>query len=163
MTIFELAAAVLDALAAAGRTLATAESCTGGMVGQALTAIPGSSAHYLGGVISYTNGVKAALLGVPEQILETHGAVSRPVAEAMARGVRQAVGADVGVSVTGLAGPSGDGSGKPVGLVYTAISDGKTTRCREHRFSGDRQAIREAAAKAALEQVLTSLEKQVSE
>jgi len=158
MTILELADAVLEALAAEGKTLATAESCTGGMVGQALTAIPGSSAHYLGGVISYTNGVKAALLGVPAEMLGTYGAVSQPVAEAMARGVRQAVGADVGVSVTGLAGPSGDGSGSPVGLVYTAVSDGETTRCRQHRFSGDRQTVRQAATNAALELLLHSLQ-----
>ncbi|MBQ7565555.1 MAG: nicotinamide-nucleotide amidohydrolase family protein [Oscillospiraceae bacterium] len=146
--------AVLRALEARGLTLATAESCTGGMVGTALTAIPGSSKSYLGGVVSYTNGVKAKLVGVPQATLDAHGAVSRETAEAMAQGARKAIGADIGASVTGLAGPDGDGSGKPVGLVYTAVSNGKKTVCREHRFSGDRAAVRRKARNALLHEIL---------
>lgn len=146
----ELAARLLQRLKEQGRTLATAESCTGGGIGHVLTAIPGSSAVYLGGVISYTNGVKAGLLHVPQQILDTVGAVSPETAEAMAQGARTAIGADVGISVTGLAGPNSDGSGKPVGLVYVGASDGKTTLIRENIFPGDREAVRDQAVREAL-------------
>ena len=143
----------LRALAERGKTLATAESCTGGMVGAALTAISGSSAHYLGGVVSYTNGVKHGLLGVSDETLAQFGAVSEQTACEMAQGALRAIGADVGASVTGLAGPNGDGSGKPVGLVYTAVSDGTKTVCREHRFTGDRAAVREQARDALLQEI----------
>lgn len=146
----ELAAQLLRRLKEQGRTLATAESCTGGGIGHVLTAIPGSSAVYLGGVISYTNGVKAGLLHVPQQILDTVGAVSPETAEAMVLGVRSAIGADVGISVTGLAGPDSDGSGKPVGLVYVAAGDGKTTLVRENIFPGDREDVRNQAIREAL-------------
>ena len=145
-----LAAQLLRQLKEQGRTLATAESCTGGGIGHVLTAIPGSSAVYLGGVISYTNGVKAGLLHVPQQILDTVGAVSPETAEAMVLGVRSAIGADVGISVTGLAGPDSDGSGKPVGLVYVAAGDGKTTLVRENIFPGDREDVRNQAIREAL-------------
>ncbi len=146
----ELAVQLLRRLKEQGRTLATAESCTGGGIGHVLTAIPGSSAVYLGGVISYTNGVKAGLLHVPQQTLDTVGAVSPETAEAMALGVRSAIGADVGISVTGLAGPDSDGSGKPVGLVYVAAGDGKTTLVRENIFPGDREDVRNQAIREAL-------------
>lgn len=150
MTVNELAAALLAALEDRGMTLATAESCTGGMVGAALTAVPGSSRAYLGGVISYTNGVKAKLLGVPGPLLENPGAVSAPVAAAMARGARLALGAELAVSVTGLAGPGGDGSGNPVGTVFLGLSasDGEWTRA--FCFPGGRAQIREAACREAL-------------
>src|SRR5699024_162318 len=118
MTTEELARQLLQALEARGLTLATAESCTGGGIGHALTAIPGSSKTYRGGVISYTNEVKHAVLGVPQETLDAYTAVSRETAEAMARGARQVLGADAALSVTGLAGPDGDGTGRPVGLVY---------------------------------------------
>ena len=111
---------VLEALA--GKTLATAESCTGGGIGAALTAIPGSSAVYKGGIISYTNWVKHNLLGVDQHLLDTLGAVSAPVAEAMAKGAREAIQADIALSVTGLAGPGGDEFGNPVGLVFIGYS-----------------------------------------
>ena len=140
---------LLAALIRQGRTLATAESCTGGLLGKKITDISGSSAAYLGGVISYCNDVKHRLLGVSEADLNAFGAVSEPVARAMAEGVRRAVCAYYGVSVTGLAGPNGDGSGKPVGLVYIGASDGVTTLVREFRFSGDRTAVREQACEAA--------------
>ena len=153
----ELARAVVTALKARGKTLSTAESCTGGGIGHALTAVPGSSAVYLGGVISYTNGVKEKLLGVPHATLETCGAVSPETARAMARGVRTALGTDLSLSVTGLAGPDGDGSGKPVGLVYVGCCTGGGTEVREYRFSGGRQSVRAQAVQAALELLLTVL------
>ena len=143
---------VLEALK--GRTLVSAESCTGGGIGAALTAIPGSSEVYKGGVISYTNWVKQHLLGVDPRLLETVGAVSAPVAEAMAAGARRALEADVAVSVTGLAGPGGDEFGNPVGLVYIGYSDAQKTVSKEFHFPGDREAVRRAAVTAALQMVL---------
>lgn len=143
---------VLSALK--GRTLATAESCTGGGIGAALTAVPGSSEVYKGGIISYTNGVKHHLLGVEEELLERLGAVSGPVAEAMAAGARAALEADVAVSVTGLAGPGGDAFGNPVGTVFIGYADEKTTVSRQFHFSGSREVVRTQAVKAALELVL---------
>lgn len=147
----ELAREVVSALLDRGLTLATAESCTGGGIGHALTAVPGSSGAYLGGVISYTNGVKEKLLGVPHDMLETLGAVSPETAQAMAQGVRAAIGADLAVSVTGLAGPDGDGSGKPVGLVYIGCATAADTLVREFHFPGSRRQVREQAVCAALE------------
>ena len=138
----------------AGKTLATAESCTGGGIGAALTAVPGSSAVYKGGIISYTNWVKTNLLGVPEELLETLGAVSAPVAEAMAVGARKALQADVAVSVTGLAGPGGDEFGNPVGRVYIGYADEKISTAVEFTFSGDREAVRRQAAEEALKLIL---------
>ena len=111
MTTEELAQALLRALEARGLTLATAETAPAGGIGHALTAIPGSSKTYRGGVISYTNEVKHAVLGVPQETLDAYTAVSRETAEAMARGARQVLGADAALSVTGLAGPDGDGTG----------------------------------------------------
>ena len=122
----EVAADVLRILAQNGKTLATAESCTGGLVGKLLTDIPGSSAVYMGGVISYTNGVKQRLLGVSEETLRAYTAVSRQTATEMAKGAREAVCADVGVSVTGLAGPGGGTPEQPVGTVYVGFAFGST-------------------------------------
>lgn len=143
---------VLSALA--GKTLVTAESCTGGGIGAALTAVPGSSNVYKGGIISYTNWVKHHLLGVDEGLLETVGAVSAPVAEAMARGARQALQADVAVSVTGLAGPGGDEFGNPVGTVFIGYCDESIVLSRHFCFPGDRETVRQAAIEAALDIVL---------
>ncbi len=144
-----------DVLAALkGRALVTAESCTGGGIGAALTAIPGSSAIYKGGVISYTDWVKHTVLGVSLELLNREGAVSAPVAEAMAEGARSCLQADVAVSVTGLAGPDSDSSGKPVGTVFVGYSDSKKTVSREFYFSGDRDQIRRKATEAALEIIL---------
>lgn len=137
-----------------GKTLVTAESCTGGGIGAALTAIPGSSNVYKGGIISYTNWVKQNLLGVDETMLETLGAVSAPVAEAMAVGARRTLQADVAVSVTGLAGPGGDDYGNPVGRVYIGYADEKVSTAREFTFSGDREAVRQQAAEEALKLLL---------
>ncbi len=143
---------VLAALA--GRTLVTAESLTGGGIGAALTAVPGSSEVYKGGVISYTDWVKAQILDVPQDILEKYGAVSAPVAQAMAQGVRKRLQADVAVSVTGLAGPGGDNFGHPVGTVFIGLSDEGGTQVRECHFSGDREAVRSQTVEAALEMIL---------
>ena len=137
-----------------GKTLVTAESCTGGGIGAALTAVPGSSAVYKGGIISYCNEVKASHLGVDTMILEEHGAVSAPVAEAMALGAREQLQADIAVSVTGLAGPDGDSFGNPVGTVFVGYSDANTCFSRKFRISGDRQYIRQQAIRAALKIIL---------
>ena len=137
-----------------GKTIVTAESITGGGIGSALTAVPGSSAVYKGGVISYTNEVKHNLLGVDYALLNTFGAVSAPVAEAMALGARKALEADVAVSVTGLAGPGGDEFGNPVGTVFIGFSDENTTTVKECHFTGSREEIREKIIQAALELVL---------
>ena len=155
----ELAAAVIAALTKRSLTACTAESCTGGGVGHALTAISGSSAAYLGGVISYTNEVKNQLLGVPKKTLEQFGAVSAETARAMCEGVRRLVGADFGVSITGLAGPNGDGSGKPVGLVYIGCSGRTDTVVEEFVFDGNRSEIRLQALDAALQILLSQITK----
>ena len=148
----KLCCEVLSALA--GKTLVTAESCTGGGIGAALTGIPGSSKVYKGGIISYTNWVKHHLLGVDETLMEEIGAVSAPVAEAMARGARDALQADVAVSVTGLAGPDGDEFGNPVGTVYIGYCDEKANFSKKFFFDGSRQEIREKAIMEALKMVL---------
>ena len=137
-----------------GKTLVTAESCTGGGIGAALTAIPGSSEVYKGGVISYTNWVKEHILHVDGGLLETQGAVSAPVAQAMALGVREALKADIAVSVTGLAGPGGDDFGNPVGTVFIGYSDGNSTLSREFHFPGTREEVRNQAAEEALKLIL---------
>ena len=143
---------VLEALS--GKTLVTAESCTGGGIGAALTAISGSSAVYKGGVICYTNWVKEQVLGVPAELLREFGAVSAPVAQAMAEGARKLLQADLAVSVTGLAGPGGDDYGNPVGTVFIGCSNNLRTVSRGYHFSGDREAVRQAAISAALNLVL---------
>ena len=147
-----LASDVLAALK--GRTLVTAESITGGGIGALLTSVPGASAVYKGGIISYCDEVKASALGVDPDLLRSVGAVSAPVAESMARGAREVLRADVAVSVTGLAGPDGDSYGNPVGTVFIGYSDGSRTLAREYRFSGTRQQIRESTLRAALTLIL---------
>lgn len=137
-----------------GKTLATAESLTGGGIGAAITGISGASAVYLGGVVSYTDEVKQRLLGVPEDVLMTCGAVSEPTARAMAAGVRQLLKADVAVSVTGLAGPGGDDFGNPVGTVFIGYADAQATITEHHIFSGTREEVREQTVVAALKLIL---------
>lgn len=137
-----------------GKTLATAESCTGGGIGAALTTVPGSSEVYKGGIISYTNDVKIKQLHVSEQLLEKIGAVSGDVAEAMAVGVRTELFADVGVSVTGLAGPGGDSFGNPVGTVFVGYADGNKAFSRRFHFEGSREEVRNQAILAALKMIL---------
>ena len=143
---------VLSALQ--GKTLATAESLTGGGIGAALTAISGSSAVYKGGIISYTNEVKHRILGVPMEMLDEYGAVSEPVARAMAEGVRKLLNADVSVSVTGLAGPGGDEYGNPVGTVFIGYRDANCTEVKYCLFRGDRESIRKQTAETALKLIL---------
>ena len=138
-----------------GKTLVTAESLTGGGIGSALTSISGASTVYKGGIISYTNEVKHKLLGVPMELLDQFGAVSEPVAKAMAEGARKALEADLAVSVTGLAGPTGDAFGNPVGTVFIGYSDSSKTAVKHCLFSGDRESIRNQTIEAALNLVLT--------
>ena len=146
------------ALLARRQTLATAESCTGGLVGAALTGLPGSSAWYLGGVVAYANELKIRLLGVPAEILAAHGAVSLETARAMAEGARAATGADFAVAITGIAGPSGGTPEKPVGLVYVGVAAPHGTATFKHHFSGSRAEIRQAATEAALRHLLEAVE-----
>ena len=146
------------ALLARRQTLATAESCTGGLVGAALTGLPGSSAWYLGGVVAYANELKIRLLGVPAEILAAHGAVSLETARAMAAGARAATGADFAVAITGIAGPSGGTPEKPVGLVFIGVAAPHGTATFKHHFSGSRAEIRQAATEAALRHLLEAVE-----
>ena len=148
----KLSADVLKALS--GRTLATAESLTGGGIGAAITSVSGASAVYVGGIVSYVDRVKRDQLGVSEEILNTLGAVSAPVAQAMAQGAKAALGSDVAVSVTGLAGPDGDEFGHPVGTVFIGYADDRTAFAREYHFAGDRAQVREQTICAALALVL---------
>lgn len=137
-----------------GRTLVTAESLTGGGIGAAITAVPGASEVYKGGIISYTNWVKAHVLGVSPETLEVHGAVSCQTAEEMAVGARKLLRADVAVSVTGLAGPGGDQYGNPVGTVCIGYSDERESFAVRRHFEGGREEVRDQTIKAALELVL---------
>jgi nicotinamide-nucleotide amidase len=148
----DLAGVVLENLRSRKLTLAVAESCTGGMLGERITAIPGSSDVFLGGVIAYHNDVKLTMLGVGSDLLQRAGAVSEEAALQMAAGVRAKLGADVGVSVTGIAGPGGGTPEKPVGLVWIAVNGSESTARRFHLI-GDRAEIRQRAAQAALEMV----------
>jgi nicotinamide-nucleotide amidase len=147
-------------LRAAGRTLTTAESCTGGLVAERLTRVPGSSDYFLGGAVTYTNELKIKLIGVPPELLAEHGAVSEPVARAMAEGVRRALGSDFGIGITGVAGPGGGSEAKPVGTVHIALAGpgiggepaGEIqTDHRKIRFPGDRERVRQHSSQLALE------------
>ncbi len=142
---------LIEAYAAQGWTIATAESCTGGLIAAMLTDIPGSSAVFDRGFVTYSNASKRELLNVPEALLKTHGAVSEEVALAMATGAQQSAGTDIAISVTGIAGPGGGSNNKPVGLVFIGLAkpDGKT-ECWKYHFSGDRKSIREATRDEAL-------------
>lgn len=137
-----------------GKTLATAESLTGGGIGAALTSVPGASAVYKGGVISYTNEIKMKVLGVREELLTKHGAVSQQVAGEMVAGVRKLLNADIAVSVTGLAGPDGDDFGHPVGTVFIGYEDAHHDEVLHFCFSGDRDAVRKQTIDAALDLIL---------
>jgi len=132
-------------------TLAVAESCTGGLLGHRLTEVPGSSAYFERGLVVYSNEAKQALLGVPATLLAAHGAVSGPVAEAMARGVRERAGTDLGLAVTGIAGPEGGSPAKPVGTVFIAVASPDGVEARRFRFGGTRSEIKALSALWALE------------
>jgi nicotinamide-nucleotide amidase len=136
-----------------GATLSVAESCTGGMIGELLTATPGSSAYFKGGVVAYWNDAKAALLGVPDEMLKQHGAVSEPVARAMAEGVRVRFGTDLAVATTGIAGPTGGSANKPVGLIYVALASAEASQVRELQLAFDRERNRRLTAQIAIDWV----------
>ncbi|MEN8148844.1 MAG: CinA family nicotinamide mononucleotide deamidase-related protein [Planctomycetota bacterium] len=153
-----LAGAVGHLLEERGLTLATAESCTGGLVGRLLTDVPGISANYLGGVIAYANEVKEDLLGVPCDLLVEHGAVSAETAEAMAAGARETLGTDFAVSITGIAGPGGGTEEKPVGLVWFGFAGPSGVESLSRRLPGDREVVRGFAANVALQLVRRRLQ-----
>lgn len=149
--ILELAQDTLRLCSDRGLTIATAESCTGGLVSAILTELPGSSKMFTYGFITYANEAKHQLLGVPNETLATYGAVSEPTARAMAEGAREAAATSLAISITGIAGPDGGSAEKPVGTVHMACAmEGKTTWHEKHRFDGDRTAIRMQAAEAAI-------------
>jgi len=142
-----------------GLTIAVAESCTGGLLGNLITDVPGSSDYFRGGIIAYQNDVKERLLGVPAQVLAAVGAVSEETARAMARGVRNLLKSDIGVGITGIAGPGGGTPDKPVGLVYIAVEGHRGAECRRFQWDGTRLENKARSANAALELVLSLLEK----
>jgi nicotinamide-nucleotide amidase len=134
-------------------TLAVAESCTGGLVAQRITSVPGSSRTFLGGAVVYSDALKTVFAGVPPELIAQHGAVSEEVARALAEGIRQRTGATMGLGITGIAGPTGATESKPVGLVHIAVADAHRTDALERTFRGDRQRVREWAAQQALDLV----------
>jgi PncC family amidohydrolase len=140
-----------------GLTVATAESCTGGLVAHAITEIAGSSAYFLGGFVTYADDAKREQLGVPPQLLAAHGAVSAQVARSVAGGARARLATTVAVSITGIAGPGGGSDEKPVGLTYVAVADQSGADIRRHLWSGDRSANKRDSAVAALELLLERL------
>ena len=148
-----LESVVLELLKQKGKTLGAAESCTGGLIAKRLTDIPGASAVFHGGIVSYVNQVKAGVLNVPRDLLEEYGAVSEPVARAMAEGARRALGTDLAVAVTGVAGPDPDDRGNEVGLVYVAFTDGTDTQVRALHLGTSRARVRTMAANHALDLV----------
>ncbi len=142
---------IIGLLVESGKTLAVAESCTGGLIGHRLTQVSGSSAAFLGGVIAYHNSVKEKTLGVPADVLEREGAVSEATAAAMAEGVRRLLGADIALAVTGIAGPTGGTEERPVGLTYVALSTAPDVlTCERHLWQGKREENKESSATAAL-------------
>ena len=153
----DLAAVVIDLVRSRGGRLATAESCTGGLLGARITAIPGSSDIYAGGVVAYANDVKVRELGVPDESLRTHGAVSETVARAMVDGVCARFGTDLGIAITGIAGPGGGTADKPVGLVWIAVAIDGAVQTLGREFVGDREEVRLRATQAALDLVRRAL------
>lgn len=142
------------------KTIALAESCSGGLLGHRLTNIPGSSAFFIGGVTTYGNTAKINLLNIPDSLVRRHGAVSRPVALAMAKGVRRLLRADIGVAITGIAGPGGGTRQKPVGLVYIAVATAEEEIVTEKFLKGKRLSIKTQATTAALKLLLNFLSSQ---
>lgn len=151
---FELVAV----LRAAGATISTAESCTGGLVAARITSVSGASEAFKYGAVTYCNDAKNKILGVKKETLDSFGAVSAETAAEMAASVRKIMNAEIGVSVTGLAGPNG-GEGKPVGLVYVAVNSDKYSEVTENHFSGDRISVRNQSADKALELALAAAKK----
>lgn len=153
----DLAHTLIERLIMRGQCLATAESCTGGLLGHRLTNVPGASSVYLGGVIAYSNEVKVSLLGVREATLSAQGAVSEVVAREMAAGVWQRLGSDWGVGITGIAGPGGGTAEKPVGLVYIGVAGAGRTREDRCVFSGTREEIKAQSVEYALGMLLEEI------
>lgn len=145
-------------LSRSGKTLAVAESCTGGLLGHRVTSASGSSTYFRGGIIAYANEVKIRELGVDPDVLDTEGAVSEPVARQMAEGVRTRFRTDFGIGITGIAGPRGETPGKPVGLVFVAIAAPAGQRVRRFRFEGDRETVKRESADAALAMLMEDLQ-----
>ena len=156
----ELARQLQDRAIPAGISVATAESCTGGLVGHAITSIAGSSGYYLGGVISYADAVKIEQLGVPASVIEQHGAVSAQVAVAMADGARERLGADIAAAVTGIAGPDGGTTAKPVGLTYVAVSTSEGHQIQRSIWAGSRTQNKRSSAQAVLEMLIATVSSQ---
>ncbi len=152
--LVELARQLQDVCLARRLTVATAESCTGGLVAHAITEVSGASGYLVGGVVAYSDAVKRDVLGVPAAMLLAHGAVSAQVAVAMAEGVRARMGTSLAVAVTGVAGPLGGTDAKPVGLVYVAVASNGIPEVRRHQWPGDRSANKELSAAVALELLL---------
>jgi len=146
----EIAARVGGLLVERGWTLGVAESCTGGRIGHCITNVPGSSEFFVGGVVAYANEVKRDVLGVPQDLLARHGAVSREAALAMANGVRELLGTDIGIAATGIAGPAGGTPAKPVGTTFVAVSSPLGHQVRHHLWSSDRGGNKRRSAEAAL-------------
>ena len=142
--------------------IALAESCTGGLIASRITDIPGASDYFEAGVVVYSNHAKQRFLSVPEQSIQSHGAVSKEVAEKMAEGVRQATGTDIGLSVTGIAGPKGGSPEKPVGTVYIGLSAKEVILVRKFQFNGGRLDIKEKSADEALQFAVDFLEGKIS-
>ena len=149
-----LAERLQDVSLGRGLTLAVAESCTGGLVSDAITDVPGSSAYFLGGIVSYADEAKERQLGVPSEVIASHGAVSAQVARAMAEGVRSRFASAVGAAVTGIAGPDGGSDAKPVGLTYAAVADEDGVDVRRFAWTGDRVANKRSSAEAVLQLLL---------
>lgn len=147
-----------DALLTRDWTISTAESCTGGLCAAALVDLPGSSTWYSGGVVAYSNAIKHELLKVPKEVLLDHGAVSEPVALAMAEGVRSRCASSVSCSTTGIAGPGGGSPDKPVGLVWIGIATPAGSQARRYHFSGDRLSVRQQTVDACFELLLEQIQ-----
>lgn len=148
---------IISYLIDTGKSIATAESCSGGLIAHRLTNVPGASTPFIGGVVAYSNKVKMNLLAVSGATLEIHGAVSEETALEMATGARSALASDLVVAVTGIAGPGGGSPEKPVGLVYMAVDLDGATRCERHLFQGDRESVKAQTAEAALNLIWESL------
>jgi PncC family amidohydrolase len=153
----ELAQEVSQLLTAGGVSLSTAESCTGGAIATLLTSIPGASEWFAGGIVAYANGLKISLLGVPESVIRDYGAVSSETALAMAEGVRKVAGTDLGISVTGVAGPGGGTRQKPVGTVFMALCSRHFRRVWHMHFEGDREVVRSSATGYLLQKLVSHL------
>ena len=160
--IVEIARALQALCGERGLTVATAESCTGGLVAHAITEVPGSSGHFRGGIVAYSNEVKEAQLGVPAEAIRAHGAVSAQVARAMAEGARRTLGSSLGAGVTGVAGPDGGSAEKPVGLTYVAVAGPGGVEVRRFIWAGDRRANKLSSADAVLRLLLEAAQRTTS-